>query len=68
MQICIIRRSWYSCKRSLFLVQGDILTFDEFSAYMDEFRAMNDSLGAYGRNVACLGRTEVWKQVAIKLS
>jgi hypothetical protein len=47
------------------LVRNDVLIFDEFDAYLHEFRALTDALSAYRREVAPLCHSSGWHQVAV---
>lgn len=49
------------------LQPGDVLLFDEFQSWMDEFRAFSCFLSAFPIEYAVIGRTSQWEQVAIKV-
>jgi hypothetical protein len=49
------------------LVRDDMLLFDEFNAYLHEYRALVETLAAYRRAVATLCHTKGWNQVAVKM-
>lgn len=50
-----------------FLKPGDILLFDEFGDYMDEFRALNDAADAYNLRYTAFAHTPEWTQVALRI-
>jgi O-methyltransferase len=48
------------------LKQDDILIFDQFASYLDEYRAFIDATQAYGRSFVPIGRTGEFGRVAMK--
>lgn len=45
---------------------GDLLIFDNFRSYLDEYRAFREVIGAYYREFRTLGRAEGWSKVALR--
>jgi O-methyltransferase len=50
------------------LKKSDIIIFDEFSSFMDEYRAFRQAMDVYYREYRPLGRAAGWTQVAFELA